>query len=87
MTRLFYILFLCLGCALLLPAPGGYGQGAAINNPVLPGVADAGVLRYNGEYYIGGVFTRGSFYVSSDLVNWEGPHHVFSMDNEWTKGA
>ncbi|WP_158640499.1 family 43 glycosylhydrolase [Anseongella ginsenosidimutans] len=59
---------------------------ANIPNPVLPGVADAGVLHYNGEYYIGGVSTKGSFYVSPDLVNWEGPYHVFSMDNDWTEG-
>ena len=57
-----------------------------ISNPVLPGVADAGVIRFNGEYYIGGVFTKGSFYVSKDLVSWEGPVHVFSMDNKWTAG-
>jgi len=58
-----------------------------IDNPVLPGVADAGVLKYNGKYYIGGVYTDGSFYVSSDLVKWEGPIHVIDMDNEWTKGT
>ncbi len=64
-----------------------FGQsGQKITNPVLPGVADAGVLKYNGEYYIGGVFTDGGFYHSSDLVNWEGPVHVFSMDNDWTSG-
>ncbi|MDQ2656956.1 MAG: family 43 glycosylhydrolase [Bacteroidota bacterium] len=65
----------------------GYSQGPVnISNPVLPGVADAGVIRYNGEYYIGGVFTNGSFYRSRDLVKWEGPFHVFSMDNGWTTG-
>lgn len=58
-----------------------------IKNPVLPGVADAGVLKFNGEYYIGGVFTKGSFYRSRDLMNWEGPFHVFSMNNKWTSGA
>src|SRR5690606_5560823 len=63
------------------------GRAQRIGNPVLPRVADAGVLRYNGEYYIGGVFTNGSFYRSADLVNWEGPFHVFSMDNDWTSGA
>ena len=60
----------------------GYCQGK-IDNPVLPGVADAGVMKFNGRYYIGGVFTRGSFYVSKDLVKWDGPVHVFSMNNEW----
>ncbi|MEX6686358.1 family 43 glycosylhydrolase [Danxiaibacter flavus] len=54
-----------------------------INNPVLPGVADAGVIKFNGEYYVGGVFTKGSFYRSKDLVNWSGPQHVFSMNNDW----
>lgn len=54
-----------------------------INNPVLPGVADAGVIKYNGEYYVGGVFTKGSFYRSKDLINWNGPQHVFSMNNDW----
>ncbi|AFL85799.1 beta-xylosidase [Belliella baltica DSM 15883] len=61
-------------------------QDDKIPNPVLPGVADAGVIRFNGEYYIGGVFTNGGVYRSSDLVNWKGPTHVFSMDNAWTFG-
>lgn len=59
----------------------------SIPNPVLPGVADAGVLKYNGKYYIGGVHTQGDFYVSDDLVRWEGPVHVVSMDNAWTQGT
>ena len=42
----------------------------SIQNPVLPGVADAGVMKYNGKYYIGGVRTNGDFYVSDDLVHW-----------------
>ena len=46
---------------------------AAIHNPVLPNVADAGVMKYNGKYYIGGVNTFGDFYVSEDLVKWKGP--------------
>ncbi len=58
-------------------------QSQNINNPVLPGVADAGVIKYNGEYYIGGVFTKGSFYKSKDLVNWSAPFKVFSMNNNW----
>ena len=37
-----------------------------IQNPVLPGVADAGVMKYNGKYYIGGVRTNGDFYVSDE---------------------
>jgi GH43 family beta-xylosidase len=64
-----------------------FGQaGTNINNPVLPGVADAGVIKFNGEYYIGGVFTNGGFYKSKDLIKWEGPVHVFSMNNKWTEG-
>lgn len=58
-----------------------------INNPVLPGVADAGVIKFNGKYYIGGVYTNGDFYSSTDLVNWSGPFHVVDMDNEWTAGT
>lgn len=72
---------------LLLPLAGHTQLPPNIHNPVLPGVADAGVIRFNGEYYIGGVFTKGSFYHSRDLVNWEGPTHVFSMDNAWTEGS
>ena len=58
-----------------------------IPNPVLPGVADAGVMKYNGKYYIGGVHTNGGFYVSDDLVHWGTPVHVVSMDNDWTRGT
>ncbi|MDR2057759.1 MAG: family 43 glycosylhydrolase [Dysgonamonadaceae bacterium] len=54
-----------------------------IDNPVLPGVPDAGVMKYNGRYYIGGVATRGDFYVSTDLVHWDGPVHAVTMNNEW----
>ena len=78
---------LLVGGTMLCAPLDGYSQPLpSIDNPVLPGVADAGVIRFNGEYYIGGVFTNGSFYQSSDLVHWEGPTHVFSMDNEWTDG-
>lgn len=58
-----------------------------IQNPVLPKVADAGVMKYNGKYYIGGVFTNGDFYVSDDLVHWGKPVHVITMDNDWTRGT
>ena len=58
-----------------------------VKNPVLPGVADAGVMKYNGKYYIGGVFTNGDFYVSDDLVHWGKPVHVVTMDNGWSKGS
>ncbi len=65
----------------------GYLFPQNIPNPVLPGVADAGVIKYNGKYYIGGVFTNGDFYISKDLINWEGPVHVLSMDNDWTRDS
>lgn len=58
-----------------------------IQNPVLSHVADAGVIKYNGKYYIGGVFTNGSYYVSNDLVTWIGPVHVLDMNNDWTAGT
>ncbi|GHT28924.1 hypothetical protein AGMMS49574_04250 [Bacteroidia bacterium] len=54
-----------------------------IDNPVLPSVADAGVMKYNGRYYIGGVHTLGDFYVSTDLVDWGKPVHVVTMNNDW----
>ena len=55
-------------------------------NPVLPGTADVGVIRFDNRYYLMGVGTNGSFYVSDDLVNWEGPFPAFSMNNEWAVG-
>ena len=58
-----------------------------IPNPILPNVADIGVMKYNGKYYLGGCRTDGDFYISSDLVNWEGPIHVIDMDNDWSKGS
>jgi GH43 family beta-xylosidase len=58
----------------------------AQNNPVIERVADAGVINFNGKYYLAGVFTNGGFYISNNLVKWEGPVHVFSMNNDWTKG-
>lgn len=57
------------------------------NNPVIPGVADAGCIKYAGKYYLGGVATYGDFFVSSDLVNWGERVHVFDLDNQWTKGT
>ncbi|NOR76522.1 MAG: family 43 glycosylhydrolase, partial [Draconibacterium sp.] len=40
----------------------------------------------NGEYYLIGTGTSGQVYISSDLINWRGPKHVFSMKNNWTIG-
>ena len=57
------------------------------HNPVLKNVADAGVFRYAGKYYLGGVATDGDFYVSTDLVHWDQKVHVFDLDNEWTHGT
>lgn len=59
---------------------------SAAPNPVLRGTADCGVLRFGGEYYLIGVGTNGGAYVSRDLVKWQGPFHVFSMDNAWARG-
>jgi GH43 family beta-xylosidase len=58
----------------------------AQSNPVIEGVADAGVINFNGKYYLAGVATNGGFYISDDLIKWTGPVHVFSMANDWTKG-
>lgn len=80
MKRLFYLFVIFMLHLSVIQAQN-------ISNPVLPRVADAGVMKYNGKYYIGGVHTDGDFYISSDLVNWEGPVHVLSMDNDWTRGT
>ncbi len=58
-----------------------------IPNPVIPNVADIGVMKYNGKYYLGGCRTDGDFYISDDLVNWTGPVHVIDMDNDWSRGS
>lgn len=87
MVKVQRLILIYTSSLLLLFTLKGYTQKLlTIDNPVLPGVADAGVIKFNGEYYIGGVFTDGSFYKSKDLIHWEGPIHVFSMDNDWTEG-
>lgn len=85
-NKAFLFIFYALFVAFANSAHARGHKDSVINNPVLPGVADAGVIKYNGEYYIGGVFTNGGFYRSKDLVKWEGPFHVFSMNNSWTDG-
>lgn len=75
---------------LLLSLIGGFAavlSAQNIKNPVLPNVADAGVMKYNGKYYIGGVHTDGDCYYSSDLVNWQGPVHIITMNNDWTRNT
>ncbi len=59
---------------------------SAVPNPVVRGVADAGLLRFNGRYFLMGVGTHGSMHMSQDLVNWSDPKHVFSMRNAWATG-
>lgn len=56
-------------------------------NPVAPGVADAGCVRYAGKYYLGGVATNGDFLISDNLVDWHSRAHVFDLDNQWTRGT
>jgi len=63
------------------------GAASAAPNPVLPRTADCGVLRFGGEYYLMGVGTNGGVYVSRDLAQWQGPFHVFSMQNAWAQGV
>jgi len=62
-------------------------QAQEFTNPVLEGVADAGVVKYAGKYYLGGVATYGDFHISSDLVHWNDRVHVFDLDNGWTHGT
>ena len=76
-----------LFAAALLMAAAASAPAQNIPNPLLRNVADIGVLKYNGKYYLGGCRTDGDFYISSDLVNWEGPIHVIDMDNDWSKGT
>ena len=68
-------------------AVGAVAFAQNVPNPVIPHVADAGVMKYNGKYYIGGVGTYGDVYVSDDLVRWSEPVHVVTMDNDWTRGS
>lgn len=56
-------------------------------NPILRNVADIGVMKHNGKYYLGGCRTDGNFYVSDDLVHWSEPIHVIDMNNDWTRGT
>ena len=55
---------------ILLLASVMTASGQNRENPVIKRVADAGVLKYAGKYYLGGVATHGDFYVSSDLTHW-----------------
>ena len=57
--------------------------GQSVPNPVIYDLADSGVMKYNGEYYIMGVFSYGDMYSSENLVNWGPREHVFSMNNTW----
>lgn len=77
-------IFICL--ALSLACTQVQGQ-AGFANPVIKGVADAGVLHWAGKYYLGGVHTYGDFFVSRNLVDWDRRVHVFDLDNEWTHGT
>ena len=58
-----------------------------LSNPVLEGIADAGVMKYAGKYYLGGVSTYGDFFVSDNLTEWNRRIHVFDLDNDWTRGT
>ena len=71
----------------LAVAASSVAQTAGYTNPVLPGIADAGVIRYAGKYYLGGVSTYGDFFVSDDLVHWDKRIHVFDFENDWTRGT
>ena len=73
-------LLLCL-TAIFISTTHIDAQNLIVNN-----VADAGVIKYDGNYYIGGVGTAGSVYISENLTNWSGPIHIFSMDNKWANG-
>jgi GH43 family beta-xylosidase len=69
----------------ILPISSAFSQNHV--NPVLEGVADAGAIKYAGNYYLGGVSTNGDFFVSHDLIHWDKRVHVFDLDNQWTHGT
>ena len=60
--------------------------GQSVPNPVIYTLADSGVMKYNGEYYIIGTGSSGNMYNSENLVSWGPREHVFSMDNDWATG-
>ena len=74
-----------IAVAFLATAVGLSAQ--VVDNPVIKGISDCGVLRWAGQYYIGGVSTNGDFLVSPDLVHWDTRVHAFDLDNEWTHGT
>lgn len=76
-----------MAIAAAMAAPLCAGAQTHVPNPVVKGIADCGVLRYAGKYYMGGVRTYGDFLISRDLVNWNSKAHVFDLDNDWTRGT
>ncbi len=76
-----------MSLAILVACAGSALAQENVPNPVIENVADIGVLKYNGKYYLGGCRTDGNIYISSDLVNWSEPIYTIHMDNEWTKGT
>ncbi|HNT34361.1 MAG TPA: family 43 glycosylhydrolase [bacterium] len=59
----------------------------AVENPVLPSVADSGVMKHRGEYYLMGVGTNGHIYISDDLIQWKGTYPAMTMKNAWARGG
>lgn len=62
-------------------------RASAVDNPVLRGIADSGVMKHRGQYYLMGVGTNGQMYVSDDLIHWDGPHPAMTMNNKWARGG
>ena len=60
--------------------------GHSVQNPVIYKLADSGVMKYNGEYYIMGTLSSSDMRSSENLVNWGQRVHVFSMGNDWATG-
>lgn len=61
-------------------------MGHAVPNPVIYKLADSGIMKHNGEYYIIGTGSSGDMRKSDNLVNWGPRVHVFSMNNSWATG-
>lgn len=84
--HLYYVEAFSTFCLFIFSNQAQAQKNYVIDNPVLSDVRDVGAIKFNGEYYLLGMGTEGGFYTSEDMVHWQGPVHVFSMDNAWTSG-
>lgn len=60
----------------------GMAGAETLHNPVAR-VADAGILKHRGNYYLSGVGLPGQFIHTTDLINWRGPWQVVTRESNW----